>query len=363
MTEPPNLTLRTAAIAFGIASLIVLLLIPSIFALVRADRLSDSTLDYTTRFRTAAASKDLARTLERDWLDLQALAQKVPELEPGQLGHLLAGASGDGTRISWLGYAELSGNVVAATNGLLVGRNVGERPWFRGGLSGRFAGDVHDAVLLANLLGADGGEPLRFLDLALPVDDANGDPIGVMGMHINAGWLNAELRESAQIYGLDFYLLNPAGEISASSDKQAPTAGELQILRAAQSGVKTSGRERWSDGRDYFSSLVPQVTAGDLPSFGWRMVGRLDAGSLNFGVDLVKNGALWVLLLMVAGIFLLTTIFVRAIAVPIARLADSAERISDGSQEYPANSRVTREAAQFSLALTRLQQDRISDER
>ncbi|MCG6112363.1 MAG: cache domain-containing protein [Paracoccus sp.] len=363
MTDLPRLTLHTAAISFGTACLLVMLLVPSIFALLRADRFTDSTLDYAARFRTGAAADDLARTLERDWRDLQSLAERVPDLEPDQLGYLLTGASGDGRRISWLGYADLGGSVVAATNDLLVGEDVSQRPWFRGGLSGGFAGDVHDAVLLANLLGGDGGEPLRFIDLALPVIDQNGDPAGVLGLHINADWLTGELRESARIYGLDFYLLNPAGEISASSVQDAPSAGELQILRAAQTGIDTGGRERWPDGRDYFSSLFPQVTYGDLPNFGWRMIGRLEATQLTFGVDLIRNGAHWVLLGMIATIGLLTLIFVRAVAAPIGQLSASAERISDGSQEYPPNSGITREAAQLSQALTRLQQDRISEDR
>ena len=129
MTELPRLTLRNAAIAFGLATLVVMLAVPSIFALLRGDRFTDSTLDYAARFRTTAAAEDLARTLERDWRDLQALAQRVPELEPEQLGTLLTGASGDGSRISWLGYADLTGIVVAATDGLLVGQDVSQRPW------------------------------------------------------------------------------------------------------------------------------------------------------------------------------------------------------------------------------------------
>ncbi|GGF73970.1 hypothetical protein GCM10011402_28250 [Paracoccus acridae] len=362
MTDYPRLTLRKAGIAFGLACLLVMLAVPTIFALLRGDRFTDSTLDYTARFRTNAAAEDLARTLERDWRDLLALAQRVPQLNPEELGHMLTGASGDGSRISWLGYADLGGTVVAATNGLLEGQDVSQRPWFRGGLNGGFAGDVHDAVLLAQLLGGEGGEPLRFIDLALPVLDQNGNPAGVLGLHINAAWLTNELRASAQLYGLDLYLLNPAGDVSATSANETPSAGEMQILRAAQTGIEAGGRERWPDGRDYFSTVVPQVTHGELPNFGWRMIGRLEAGRLPFGIDLMQSGAHWALLAMIAGIGLLTLAFVRAVMVPLSRLAASAERIADGSQEYPAISRGTREASQLSLALMRLQHDRISDE-
>lgn len=362
MTDLPRLTLSKAATAFALACLTVMLAVPSLFTLLRSERLTDSTLDYAAQFRTGAAATELARTLERDWRDLRHLAQQVPQLDAEELNHLLTGASGDESRISWLGYADLGGTVLAATDGLLVGQDVSQRPWFRSGLSGGFAGDVHEAVLLAQLLDGAGDEPLRFIDLALPVSNANGDPAGVLGLHINAAWLTDYLREASELYEVDLYLINPSGEISATSEAETPTIGELQILRAAQTGVQSEGRETWPDGRDYFSALVPQVAYGDLPNFGWRMLGRLEAGQLNFGVDLVRNGALYALLIVVLAIAGFTILFIRGTLMPFSRLADSAQRISDGSQEYPANSRTTREAAQLSLALTRLQQDRVSDD-
>ena len=363
MTDLPRMTLRKAALFFGLACLAVMLIVPSVFVLLRGDRFTDSTLSYAASFRTTAAADSLARTLERDWRDLHVLARRVPDLSGGPLTQLLNGASGDGSRISWMGYADLDGTVLAATDDLLLEQDVGQRPWFRGALSGGFAGDVHEAVLLANLLENDSSEPLRFIDLALPVMDRNGDPAGVLGMHINAAWLTAELRQLSRVYELEFYLLNPAGEVSASAGRDIIAAGGQQILRAASVGVETGRRDSGSDGRDYFWSLVPQVAYGDLPNFGWRMAGRLEADRLNFGVDLMRNGAAYAVAAMVAAIAILTYLFVQVIVAPVARLAASAERISQGSDEYPANSRLTRETAQLSLALARLQQDRITEGR
>ncbi|WP_410219370.1 cache domain-containing protein [Paracoccus sp. (in: a-proteobacteria)] len=363
MTQLPNLTLRKSVTGFALLCLLVMFLVPMGFAYLRGDRFTDSTLDFAARFRTTAAAGELARTLERDWRDLVFLSERVNGLSPDQLTHLMTGAGGDGSRISWVGYADLSGRVVAATDGLLIGQDVSGRPWYRNGLNGGFAGDVHDAVLLAQLLGGEGENPLRFIDLARPVSHANGDLAGVLGMHINAAWLQDYLSEAAEAFGIDLYLINPNGVISASSADEAPNAAELQILRAAQTGVQAGGRETWPDGRDYFSALVPQVTSGDLPNFGWRLVGRLDASSVNFGIDLIRNGALYALGLVVALIALLTLLLTRIVMTPIAQLAASAQRIAEGSQEYPANSRTTCEAAQLSTALARLQQDCISDVR
>jgi len=216
---------------------------------------------------------------------------------------------------------------------------------------------------LAQLLDTGGSEPLRFIDLSRPVVDANGDPAGVLGMHINEAWLENYLRETADLFNLDLFLINPNGEVSASSTGETPSSADLQILRAAQTGVQSRGSETWPDGRDYYSSLVPEVAYGELPNFGWRMVGRLEASSLDFRTDLVRQGALYAVLAGIVLSLLAAVLFSRIFITPIASLASSAARIAEGSQEYPHNSSVTREAALLSDALTRLQNDRISDER
>lgn len=329
---------------------------------LQSARLTESNLEYTVRFRTDSAASSLARTLEREWRDLAHFSDQLPALDQSSLNALLTGANGDGGRVSWMGYADLNGEVVAASNGMLVGASVDQRPWFRGGLNGGFAGDVHEAVLLAQLLNPDGEDPLRFIDLALPVRDAEANPAGVLGMHINAEWLTEYLAEMSDIYGLDFYLLNPNGTVSAATTGDFPTSADLQIIRAAQAGVPSSALETWPDGREYFASIVPQVTYGDLPNFGWRMIGRLDVNTLDFRAGLIRSGVAYALLASVALILLATLIYARIVLAPIGRLADSAHRVADGSQEYPAESRSSREAGLLSAALARLQQDRVRND-
>lgn len=359
----PNLTLRQSVFAFTLFCAVCVGTFLVAVVLIQSERLTQSNLDYTVRFRTAAAGEDLARTLEREWRDIVYLSERVTTLEPAALTQLLTGAGGDGARVSWIGFADLNGVVVAANNGLLVGQSVGERPWYRNGLTGGYAGDVHDAVLLAQLLDSGSDEPIRFIDLARPVIDENGDLAGVLGVHINENWLENYLRETADLFGLELYLVNQNGEVSASSSGEQPVAADLQILRAAQTGVQSRGQEVWPDGKEYFASLVPQVTYGELPNFGWRMIGRLDPATLDFRAGLVRSGVVYSILVGIAFILAATVIYGRIFLSPFAKLASSAQRIADGSLEYPANSRVTREAAQISEALTRLQQDRPNDDR
>ncbi len=101
---------------------------------------------------------------------------------------------------AWIGLAGPDGAVLAATDGVLKGASVAERPWFAAGSEKPHIGDVHDAVLLANLLNraeqSPDAEPLRLIDVAAPVTGPDGRLVGVLGAHLNWDWAR-ELRDTA----------------------------------------------------------------------------------------------------------------------------------------------------------------------
>lgn len=110
---------------------------------------------------------------------------------------------------AWIGFAQPDGKVVAATKGMLEGASVAQRPWFRTGLTDPIVGDVHEAALLASLLvkRAD-GEPHRFVDIALPIRNADGILIGVLGAHLDWQWAQDIIaRSEATDQGADTTLM------------------------------------------------------------------------------------------------------------------------------------------------------------
>lgn len=109
--------------------------------------------------------------------------------DPAALRKALEQLQGSFTDFAWIGFAKPDGTVAASTGGLLEGKSVSQRPWFRTGLHDSNVGDVHEAALLASLLAKrNDGEPYRFVDIALPVRDIDGNLLGVLGAHLNWDW-------------------------------------------------------------------------------------------------------------------------------------------------------------------------------
>jgi pyridoxal/pyridoxine/pyridoxamine kinase len=89
---------------------------------------------------------------------------------------------------SWIGLTDSSGRVVAASDKILVGTDISNRPVYQEGKKGTFIGDVHNAVLLANLLPNPNGEPMQFVDISKPLTDKNGNFSGVLAAHLSWEW-------------------------------------------------------------------------------------------------------------------------------------------------------------------------------
>jgi signal transduction histidine kinase/ActR/RegA family two-component response regulator len=100
---------------------------------------------------------------------------------------------------AWIGFADRRGVVMAASQNMLVGAEVRQRPWFKEAIQGPTVLDVHDAQLLAHLLPRpDTTEHLRFVDLAAPVRDDQDRLIGVLAAHLSVDWLTERIKSFAR---------------------------------------------------------------------------------------------------------------------------------------------------------------------
>jgi hypothetical protein len=295
----------------------------------------------------------LARSLHQLWQEVDTLARRVDITKAPQLRqeiNLVAGLDG---RYSWIGAADVEGRVVAATRSLLEGESVAERPWFRRGLIGPTAVDVHQAQLLAKHMPSR-AEPYRFIDLSAPIRQDD-EVTGTLGAHVDWRWVTDTLA-SLRVPGVDIILLSRERSVLFGPadliDKRLDVGSALAASRATGSVLD----ERWPDGRSYATVVVPAVGHADLPSFGWSLLVRQDLDdALAPTRQLIRS--FW-LLLGSGAMIALVLLFLGAqwISRPLTRLVGAAEAMTGGDDQKPPY-RETRyeEAARLSRALVKLQ--------
>jgi hypothetical protein len=312
--------------------------------------------------RVTGAQVALGQALQGEWVRLRNAAKQVSLLTPIEIQHRL-NAMTDAGSVSWAGFARSDGTVLAASNGLLVNVDVSSRPWFQRGLEGNFAGDVHEAVLLASKLPQQTrDEPLRFLDMATPIVGAGGVTEGVLGVHLDFTWARRIVQQMADALQVDLFIVNSAGQTVMATVDGRFGALDLPSYRAARAGNASVNVEQWPDGRTYYTATLPERTVDDLPRFGWSVIARIDASGALSGSQDFSRQLIEALVVYAIAIILLTTLFIAIFIRPFGRLARNAMSVAEGSDTYPFESRRTRELAMMSAALSRLQADRRADD-
>lgn len=314
------------------------------------------TSEYAVRVRAQALGSFLTRTLYEEWRQLEASAAEFSGADLPALRERLDALAGNPDKISWMGVASPEGKVLASTGGLLEGQSVAERPWFQQGLAGPFAGDVHEAALLARLLQNDSSEPLRFVDFSAPIIGVDGQVIGVLGAHVNWRWVRNVAAEAARQLELDAFVVNREGTVVLATAPIDETSAALPSFQAARRGVTSNFTETWGDGTAYHSFTVPNLTYADMPPFGWALVARLEEGAFdlseqNFQRQMWAAGAvLWFAVLVIFA--LVTGILIR----PLRRLSAALLAQSKGEPTaYIREHRRTAESQVLSEALARFQ--------
>ncbi len=243
-----------------------------------------------TELSLAVVTGNVSRTLASELFSGSVEVLKIAGLQAlwtnglssPDVGQMLALSKATTPYSSWVGVADTKGVVRAATDGILLGQNVAQRPWFGAGLAAHFVGDVHPAKLLSKLLPPSAsGEPLRFVDFAAPLV-VGGQTVGVLGIHGSIDWLsalidkllpaNASQRE-IEVFVFDregTLLFGPGGKTAPylAMGQTVPLAGQ-RITREPTISVV-----RWADSREYLTSqqrVLAQSTVSDL---GWQVAVR-----------------------------------------------------------------------------------------
>ncbi len=179
----------------------------------------------------------------------------------------------------WVGVANESGTVMAATGGLLEQRDVSQRPWFQAGKQGVYVGDIHPAKLLEELLPPlPNGEPLRFIDFSAPVV-VGGERIGVLGMHGSWAWaddvIESLLPPAAERAGVELLVFDRAGQLVYAP---GGNLGRLKDAGQRFGNLVADGQKpravTWADGVLSLTATAALPVQPGLADLGWHVVAR-----------------------------------------------------------------------------------------
>ena len=266
---------------------------------------------------------------------------------------------------AWIGVTDTAGVVRVATRGMLEGVDVSQRPWFQNAQADRPMGDVHEATLLAPLLGALGAEPLRFVDIAFPLTDAQGQFAGVLGVHLSWNWAS-EVRDAifapvGRHRAVDLLIVSSTGTVLLGPSDVQGTRLQVPSLEAAGRGASGHSRETWPDGKTYLVGYSRDAGFDAYPGLGWRVLVRQDAEEAFAPVNQLHQRMLVGGFVLAALFSLLGWLVARRITQPLQDLADVARGIEAGYAVKARSTGVYDEVATlgraFNSLIAKLQQN------
>ena len=344
-----------AAFAFTAAALPLAAVLPGLLAAARTEGDLRATETLTILARQAASR--LGNGLARQWRDQEVLVRiAMTEGIDGNFALRLDTAKALNAGLAWMGVAAPDGRVLTATDQVLLGSDVSARPWFRAGLQGAFAGDLHEAALLARFLpSAPGGEPTHLIDFAGPVRRADGSVLAVLGSHVQWSWVREIMRDTPASQRTEAMLISRDGIVLAGPPALEGRRLGLRAVLSAQQGVSAAGVESWEDGISYVTVAQPIVLGEGTPGFGWSVVVRQAPVSILRRASAIGKAVATPLTIAAAIILAGGILLARAIARPLVQLADGAAAIAENRSNGPIpDPRTTRELALLANALARL---------
>ena len=331
------LALAMGALAFGAVSAAGLL----------ASRVATEKLRQGAATELAQAARHVAETLDRGmferWRDVQVAAAhpvlRDPAAPPETKREALRQLDRTYPDYALVFLIRPDGRIEVTSRGVLEGVDVSKRDYFLGGREGPFAGDVHEAILLARYLGnRPNGEPPRFVDLAAPVPTADGGPAGVLAAHLFWDWAENVERVvleplKAQRSGAEALVLARDGTVllgpAATRGKRFVDFGSVRAAAAGETGARL---ERWDAGAatEFLVGYAPTRGHAGYPGLGWTVLLRQDAeAAFVAAAALQREILLWagaVALLAAAVGWLLAhaaTRPIRALTAVVSRLAEN----------------------------------------
>lgn len=236
---------------------------------------------------------------------------------------------------SWIGLTDQTGKVIASTDSILEGEDISARPVYTEALETTFIGDVHEAILLADLLPNPSGEKMKFVDISTPIYDYNDNFIGVLATHLSWEWIKeiegAMLDSVKNRDSIEFLIVSKLDDtIILGPDEMMGQKLDLKSMELAQTQQNGWLIETWPNGVKYVTGYMLEDGYKEYPGLEWTILVRQP---VEIAYTPVKEllffffvvGLIFVLLFAVLGWFL-----AGQIAFPLKNLASAADRLRSG---------------------------------
>lgn len=176
---------------------------------------------------------------------------------------------------TWIGITDAKGTVQLATNGILTGQSIANRPVFHQGIRSSYVGDVHNALLLANHFPRQAnGEPVQFVDIAEPIRNSDGRAIGVLASHLSWEWARYTSQSLIQPLstqrGVELFVLSQNGT-KLLGPPSVPTGTAIPDLHLSnlKAGQHQTRLLRWPDGQRYLTTTFRTGGYQNYPGLRW----------------------------------------------------------------------------------------------
>ena len=227
----------------------------------------------------------LSKTLDRSmwfWSQevqmLRAVLSQDNDHSPARIAAMLNSLKQTMPTFSWIGLTDTEGKVLAATDNVLVGNDISQRPVFKEGIKGLFIGDVHDTVLLAKHLPNPDGEPMKFVDISMRVRNASGQVIGVLAAHLSWAWARNLrqfiLKETPATSDTELFVVARDGTILLGNEQFIGGNLSLPMFEGMDSKAPHWDIQVWPDGRAYLTALAHGTGFREYSGLGWTVVAR-----------------------------------------------------------------------------------------
>ena len=235
---------------------------------------------------------------------------------------------------AWIGFADGEGRIVAAAPQLFESRPVADSAWFRGARRMPFVGGVHESADLARELPNLGEEKPRFLELAVPVNDARGNFIGVLGAQLRWSWArdtqHSVVSEAARREHIGVTIYAPDGEVLLDSGVSSWTLPPDAPRVANQAGSRGYFLENVPGEAEFFTGYARTKGYREFRGANWLITVRQPVADAFADARTVHRRIVWTGATFTAVIIVLGWLIAGRIARRMAAVTSAAGRIRSG---------------------------------